>query len=596
MKLLSFKVRLLLAFYAVAMVGLCLPALVFRHQLYQAVAADAEQRVARDLAFIGWSLDQFQPLAGAGAEDLDRWCKSVAGQLGCRITYIAEGGRVLADSHVPWDQIALLDNHWNRPEVQQALAAGAGGSVRTSHTVHRDLIYAAVPVAGRGELPQGVLRIAAPASTLKERLNQLMFRFWAVVLAALIAAGLVGYWLAQRFEAPIQRLIEAAQRIGRGDCTQLQALHASPELERLARSIQQMAARIHQQMQRLDAEKSRLETIIDHMQAGVLLLDRNGKIDRGNRFIHRLQTDPKPKTGLSLLEVFLSNELQQACDRIIAGSDSEGLELKLGEQRFYDVSLAAVRSAAGLDGVVVVLHDVSEFKRLERVRRDFVANVSHELRTPLTAIKGYAETLLATGCAQDPEANGFISTILRKADHMARMVNDLLQLTRLEHQGQATRLGPVDALGALAAALETCRPMARDKDIHIQAQTPMDRVEVLAERDGLVQVFQNLLHNAIRYSPPATTITVMVEDRGERVAFGVADQGPGIAKAHQNRVFERFYRIDRQRESVSGSTGLGLAICRHLVENFGGRIWIQSPLPGSTSGTVFHFELLKKTA
>ncbi|WP_123290722.1 sensor histidine kinase [Desulfosoma caldarium] len=235
----------------------------------------------------------------------------------------------------------------------------------------------------------------------------------------------------------------------------------------------------------------------------------------------------------------------------------------LDPERHFDVHVVSLHTPMMPQGAVVVLHDITEIKRLARVRRDFVANVSHELRTPLTAVKGYAETLLESPCVHDSEAKMFVETILRKANHMTRMVNDLLTLTRLESQLPQV---PQEVAGAVsaAAAVETCYPEARKCRMDMPVHFPQHPLWVRAERDALAQVFQNLLDNAIRYSHPLTPIRIRAQVQADTVPFSVEDEGPGIPLEHQARAFERCYRVDRQKESASGSTGLGLSIAATL--------------------------------
>jgi two-component system phosphate regulon sensor histidine kinase PhoR len=245
---------------------------------------------------------------------------------------------------------------------------------------------------------------------------------------------------------------------------------------------------------------------------------------------------------------------------------------------------------------VVVFHDISELVRLEKVRQDFVANVSHELRTPLTSIKGYAETLMDKNFRASPDAESFIKTILKNANQMSNIVNDLLELTKQQqkHQEQLA-LGPVDAAESFANAWETCMPMANEKKIQVVNELPAP-LTVYAEPNSLTQVFRNLLDNAIRHSRENTTVTVFTIDKSDHFLFGIQDEGPGIAQRHQKRVFERFYRVDKERSRASGGTGLGLAICRHAVRSMGGDIWVKSPPDGRSKGSVFYFTLNKDKA
>jgi two-component system phosphate regulon sensor histidine kinase PhoR len=291
--------------------------------------------------------------------------------------------------------------------------------------------------------------------------------------------------------------------------------------------------------------------------------------------------------------VIRSAELQQACDEVLAGTAAEtgtrSLEITPGLGQAFGVNLVRFHHQPGEVGAIVVFHDISELKRLEKVRQEFVANVSHELRTPLTSIRGYAETLLAE-MSPGPTAS-FIQIILKNALHMSKMVDDLLQLARLDSRRQPEALRTIDAAEALSAAWKVCDHQANAKNVRLENLLPKAGCGVKASFDELVQVFRNILENAIRYSPADSSITVSVERDKDTATFVVADDGPGIPLHAQERIFERFYRVEKDRGDASGSTGLGLAICRHIIRNHGGAIWVESPPAGKSKGSAFMFTL-----
>lgn len=586
---LRYRTRLFLVFWMVVVFSLCLPIFILKGPLENLVIEEAVEAARKDLEFVYWSLEHHERFTRA--EDLERWCEDLARHLGFRVTVIAEGGVVIADSHVPNDRLPFLDNHAARPEVMEARHRGVGMSIRYSATLQQEMVYVAKRIEPGGGLPSGILRLAVPFPTVKGWLDRLYPRLWAVLALTLGVTGGISYVLSRRFEEPIQRIVEAAQAIGKGEYQRRIHIDASPEFNRLAKAINEMASRIGDDVQRLTFQKSQLETILDSMKEGVMVLDQDGRIRVTNRSLMLLQRDPKPQAGKRPLEVFLSPELQKACDEVLLEKDQERLEIEMEGNRFYDINLVRIPGPGTPGGAVVVFHDITDIKRLERVRRDFVANVSHELRTPLTSIKGYAETLLESPCAETEETHSFLQTILKNANHMSRMVNDLLQLTRLEVRGLDAPLGVVDAAKALESAWETCALLAQKQGIGLQSDFAGKEVPVYAVRDSLVQVFQNLLNNAIRYSPAGSSVRVSVREEGDMAVFQVEDEGPGIPVEHQSRIFERFYRVDKQRGDGTGSTGLGLAICRHIVRNLGGRIWVESPPQGKEHGSAFCFSL-----
>jgi two-component system phosphate regulon sensor histidine kinase PhoR len=244
----------------------------------------------------------------------------------------------------------------------------------------------------------------------------------------------------------------------------------------------------------------------------------------------------------------------------------------------------------GEPGAIIALHDISDLKMLEKIRRDFVSNASHELRTPLTSIKGYTEILMSE--ESDPEIRkSFLQIIFRNTNHIIKIVNDLLELAKAEDYDQMANYEPVNAGEALLEAWRECAPLAEEKQIVLQNDLSPDGPNVLANFDQLIQVFRNLLENAVKYSPPEASITVFSSIGKDKVTFGVSDNGPGIPKPDQQRIFERFFRVERHRSKQTGSTGLGLAICRHIVLSHGGTIWVESPIKGKSNGSTFYFTL-----
>jgi two-component system phosphate regulon sensor histidine kinase PhoR len=391
-------------------------------------------------------------------------------------------------------------------------------------------------------------------------------------------------------------MISAAEAIGDGDYGQRIRIYPGQEFSPLAQAINQMAESIQAHIQTITKQKQQLEAILNGMSEGVMVLDAKGKIQTINRALARLITHPPATIGRRPLELIRSAELQEACDRVLAESEEPqiqpySLEINLDEGRVFDVNIVQLRDQQGGIGAIVVFHDISQLKRLEKVRQDFVANVSHELRTPLTSIKGYAETLQSEGREESDTSRAFLEIILKNANHMAKMVDDLLQLARLETGEGPPVTVSSDAANALNSAWSSCESLASEKDVSLVNFLPDRGVLVQADLEQLIQVFRNLLENGIKYSPPGGSLYVSCDYGSTFGTFQIRDEGPGIPSQAQERVFERFYRVEKDRSDHSGSTGLGLAICRHIIQNHGGKIWVESPAPGETKGSAFFFTL-----
>ncbi|MEJ2364876.1 MAG: ATP-binding protein [Deltaproteobacteria bacterium] len=591
---LSFRSRLLLSFWAVLFLALLLPSIYYRKTLSQDIEADTRSNAIHQLNLAYLLLSQDQPFQNAAS--LQEWCKTLGDHLGTRITYVATDGTVITDSQVSFARVPSMGNHANRPEIIQAYKEGLGTSSRYSITLERNLIYAARKSDGGGAIPAGVIRVAVPFSEVKLKLDRFGRNFILTLLLAFGATILISYLLARQLEAPLRRMIRAAEAIGSGGYGKRIRISPGQEFSPLSHAINNMAESIEKQIHTITEQKQQLEAVLNGMAEGVMVLDTRGRIRTVNPALARILPHPPACIGRRPLEVILSSDLQQACDQVLAGSDElpvqpYNLEISLGEGRAFDVTIVQLRDHQGGMGAIVVFHDITQLKRLEKIRQDFVANVSHELRTPLTSIKGYAETLLA-GRTESPDSPGdFLQVILKHTNQMSKMVDDLLQLARLEARQQLSEPVAVDAVTALNSAWKACGSLAEAKEVRLEKVLPEDQILVRADSEQLEQVFRNLLENAVKYGPSGGTVMVSCNFGPEGAVFQVRDEGPGIPSQAQPRIFERFYRVEKNRANQEGSTGLGLAICRHIIQNHGGEIWVESPPQGEANGSAFFFTL-----
>ncbi len=584
MRSVRFRTRLLAYFWIILILSLGMPAFYIYHALEKEILAEETQNAFLELDLAQWLISGRAPFEDA--RQLNLWCAELGKKLKYRITIISANGRVMADSSIPFDEIQNLENHADREEFIGARQHGKASSIRYSVTVKRKLIYAAKAFEAPG-IPQGVLRVAIPLSLVESRLAYFAHRFWLILFFFLVVTGILNYIMARNMEAPIQKIIQSLRSIGDGNYDEYVDMDAGFEFFELSMGINEMTHKIRQNIALINQQKQELEAVLEGMQEGVMLLDADGKIKTSNQALSFLARCVPTCIGHRPLEVFLAPEIQAACDAVLKGESHVQLRVAVDAETIYEVNVVAIPSG----GAVAVFHDISELIRLEKVRQDFVANVSHELRTPLTSIKGYAETLLDKKMNLSETAEKFLQTILKNANHMSNIVNDLLELTKLQQKDHhPLQLTPLNAMACFQSAWDTCLPMAQDKGIRLESKFT-DPVMVLAEENALIQVFRNLLDNAIRHSDPNTTITLLLDVKNGKTLFGVQDEGPGIAKRHQKRIFERFYRIDKERSRASGGTGLGLAICRHAVMAMNGEIWVKSPPEGKEKGSVFFFTL-----
>lgn len=589
MRFMPFNIRILLAFWGVLIVTVCLPGIYFYRSLENETLDSSRKEAFVQLDFISWLAQKQPPFESS--RGLNDWIGKVSQKIGYRVTVITASGVVLADSAFSYDEIRFLENHAGRPEVAKALSSGRGSSLRYSDTLKRSIIYVARQIELASLQSPLVLRLAIPRSQAETRLNTYARRFMGVVALIFVLTFLVSIVLSRRLRSPVNRVIDQVRAIGAGDYSHRYIFNSGQEFYQLSGAVNDMADRISQQMEIITRQKQELEAILANMREGVMLLDREGRIQTINHTLENIGGCHLACIGKKPMEVFLSTEVQAACDRIIAGIPEMSLTLTLDGDSHFEVYLVRVPEG----GALVVFNNISERKRLEKIRQDFVANVSHELKTPLTSIKGYVETLVTGGFSLPEDVRSFLQTILKNTNLMSNIVNDLLELTRLQEKPPSENLLTVNATRCFQTAWENSVSLAAEKQIVLENRLK-SVLPVRADENALVRVFGNLIQNALRYTPDSKTIIVYSEEKQEETLFAIRDQGPGIAPKHQTRIFERFYRVDRERSRQSGGTGLGLAICRNAVTGMGGRIWVQSPPADATTGSVFFFTLPRSQA
>jgi two-component system, OmpR family, phosphate regulon sensor histidine kinase PhoR len=504
-----------------------------------------------------------------------------------RVTLIAPDGRVWGDSDVRGDQVASLENHKNRPEVQQALQTGSGSALRYSDTLGTNMLYVAIASRNADGV---ILRMALPLKYLdqaKAGLHRVLGLAGLMVLALAIVFSVL---LSRLTTRPLREMAESAAKIGVGERHARVPVTGKDEVGYLARVLNEMADRIDQHVKEMTEEQRRLDTILRGMGEGVMVLDPVGVITLVNPAFRGQFNLSGNLEGRFLPEVSRHPDLLGAFEE----------QQKEGKEIIREVTIPATGQVFSThwvplgnnQGTVAVFHDISDLKRTEAIRRDFVANVSHELRTPVAVIKGYAETLL-DGALNDEPGRGrhFVKVIAEHAERLSNLINDILALSKLENRDTALELAALDLGGVIRKNCQLLDEHARQKGIEIRINCPEQLPEVLADQGKLEQVLLNLLDNAIKYTQSPGQVTVSATEAGDRVAISVADTGMGIPAKDLSRIFERFYRVDESRSRDQGGTGLGLAIVKHIVQLHGGEMQVKSePGKGST------FTVLLKSA
>jgi two-component system, OmpR family, phosphate regulon sensor histidine kinase PhoR len=577
--------KLLFVFSVLMLLAFSIVAFVFSRNLREDFVQEATERARHGLAAVHWIMEQHHGFADE--RELDAWITGIGKRLHFRITCINDG-RVMADSEVAFEGLVGLDDHGLRPEVRQAEREGFGTSIRYSRTVGKELLYAAMPVSGAGGMPGGVLRLAMPISDIQERYQRMIPRVYAFMVLAFCAVGLLAGLFIRQMSASIQALSRTAQQIGEGDYSRRIASVPGREFMPLMQAVNTMAGNIQEHINSLEDAKGELEALFNGMASGVMILGSEGRVESWNKALAEMFPDMGNARGQTILEVTMQPELRKLVEAMRTspeGTSRMGSQFETRGRRMLQAVLVPFRTPKGVRKIVIVFHDITEIKRLERVRQDFMVNITHEIRTPVTSIQGYAETLLDNPEIDPGQRHSFLQTIHDNARHMSEMVTRLLSLARLDAETR-NEMESVPLREQLLQAMRTLEQEAGKKGVEIVDAMPQTPMFVQATKAGLFELLVNLLENAVAYGPANSTVTVAAEAAKDAVLLRVTDQGEAIPGFYKERIFERFFRIDPAQKVEKGRYGLGLAICRQIVTSFGGSIWLESPQASGT-GNVF---------
>ncbi len=528
------------------------------------------------------------PLRAGSAQSEAR---ALAAACACRATLVALDGRLAGDSELDDAALARAENHATRPEVAAAMSGSEGVATRRSVTVGRDMLYAAAPILAAGGRIGGAARLSVPLTDVEARVGRVRRLVLGTTLAALLAALAASALLARGVARPVAEMADAARRLSAGDYGARVRGLGGDELGALGATMNALAERVQETVGELSRDKSQLSAVLDQMAEAVVAVDAAGIVLVVNPALSRLLgVPPQAARGRRYLETLRHNGIVQLIGEVLRDGKPAAREVRLfaPEELVFDAHAAPLVRDGRVGGALLVLHDITRLRRLERMRRDFVANVSHELRTPLSSIKGFAETLRA-GALDDLENRlDFLKTIEEHADRLTKLVDDLLDLSAIESGHRAPRLAETDLGRLLSESARAFAPAAEARGVRLETSSPPDLPRVAADADQLRQILANLLDNAIKYTERDGRVELAAEPWPGGVRVCVRDTGAGIPEADLPRIFERFYRVDKARAREAGGTGLGLSIVKHLVEAHGGEVSVESRQPG---GCVFRFTL-----
>jgi len=572
----SFKLKLILSYFFLIFISLGFVAFFLDKNLEERSLQEIKISLINEARLIESNISNTPPVL-RNPIYLDKLIKDLSGRIKSRITIVNMDGKVLADSEVSLQQAANLENHLNRPEVAEALKSQIGEEVRYSSTLKIDMLYLAIPVKENG-VNTGILRLALPLTSVQKvlfavRKTIIVGLFFtlglAFVLASVLAKALIG---------PINRIIHTSSKFAKGDFSRRIFQGSNDEIGRLAVTLNKMAQDIEEKIREIATKNQHLEAIFNSMIEGVIVTDSSSRVISINHTIEILFDIREAQIqGKFFLEGIRNSEISELINDAMSSANliSKEVTLLIPMQKVVQANVSPVFEQDKVTGSVTVIHDITEIRRLETMRRDFVANVSHELKTPLTSIKGFVETLLE-GAMEDKENNlNFLRIINNHVDRLNTLINDLLELSHIESKEIVLKKDKFVLTGLVNEVVMGFKSQAKKKGIEIKSDLPPG-LEILADKSKIEQVFANFISNAIKYNKEKGFVRIYSEQFTDKIRIVVEDSGSGIPIKDIPRIFERFYRVDKARSRELGGTGLGLSIVKHIVELHSGSVGVES--------------------
>ena len=584
----SFRSKLILSYFFLILVSLGFVAFFLDRNLEEKSLQEIKTSLANQASLVESNIQTVHSALN-NQPYLDKISKDLSSKIKSRITIINPEGRVLSDSEVPPQEISNLENHLNRPEVITALKGNIGEEIRYSATLKIDMLYLAIPIKENGT-NVGILRLALPLTSVQKvlfavRRTILIGLFFALglafVLASVLAKALIG---------PINRIIYVSSKFAQGDFSHRIFQSSDDEIGKLAFTLNKMAQDIQEKIREIATKNQHLEAIFNSMIEGIIVTDRSSRIISINHAVEELfEIKGDRIQGKLFLEVIRNSEISELINNAMDSAKfiSKEVTLIIPEQKVAQVNVSPVFTQDKVIGSVTVIHDVTQIRRLETMRRDFVANVSHELKTPLTSIKGFVETLLE-GALEDKENSlNFLGIINKHVDRLNDLINDLLELSRIESKEVRLLKSNFKISELVSEVVLGFKSLAKKKGVELGFELPLD-LEISADKSKIEQVLVNLINNAIKYNKEKGFVRIYCQDLADKIKIVVEDSGSGIPLKDIPRIFERFYRVDKARSRELGGTGLGLSIVKHIIELHSGTVGVEST---EGMGSKFFFTL-----
>ncbi|MBU4305152.1 MAG: cell wall metabolism sensor histidine kinase WalK [Candidatus Omnitrophica bacterium] len=502
---------------------------------------------------------------------------TLSNKIKCRITVIGPSGVVLSDSEETSEGGSAMENHAKRPEVQAALRGEPGQEIRYSSTLRTDMLYVAVPVKDNGNIV-GVLRLAVPLTNVQRTLSAFKKTVFAGLLFALGMALILSSLITAQTVKPVQRVLQASRRFSAGDFSRRIIYTAGDEIGELGATLNKMAQEIEDRMKETAQQRQQLTAMFESMVEGIIVVDKQSNIVSANPAVEKIFGFRRENVqGRFFLEAIRNNDIAGIIMEVLEQgvSLSREIAILLLQRKIFQVNAAPISENNAVCGCVVVVHDISEMRRLETMRRDFIANASHELKTPLTSITGFVETLL-NGALEDKKHNrDFLLIIQKHAQRLNNLVNDLLSLSHLESKSIVLEKGNYNLHRQMEEILSGFKVQIDKKALDVKNELPQSLMATV-DREQIGHVFTNLIDNAVKFNKDNGFLKIYAEEEPDKIRITVENSGEGIPAKDIPRIFERFYRVDKARSHKLGGTGLGLSIVKHIVELHAGTVGVES--------------------
>jgi len=577
----TFQTKFFFAALSAAVIALAVAGVLFATTMRRQMDAKIETTLVAEAGMAAELLGRGIPLTSVA--DLDAEADRLGALIGARVTFVASDGRVVGDSAETLEGIAAMENHAQRPEILDAGARGLGRSQRYSATLKIDMLYVAVPVRHPAI---AFVRVALPLTDVRQQLQPILTATLTALGVALLGGVAIAWIFSSRIGQRVRVIAGVAERYRRGDLTPPNLGFGDDELGTVARALDESVQEVGRRLGEQARDHARMEAILAGMVEGVIVVDPQGRLQLVNAAARQMLKLEEAWIGRPYVETIRLPAIVELVAGVLFGRTPSALQLSPPRDPSRTIMATAAPAAGAVaHGVILVLHDITELRRADQIRRDFVANVSHELRTPLTAIRGYVEAL-SDDDVNAEERQRFLGIIARHSQRMERLVKDLLRLARLDAGQETLDLIACDTRHLTDTLVADLTPAAAERGQRIDVAIAPGAETIRADPAKLHDALRNLVANAITYAPEQSTIRIEAAIEGRRVAIAISDEGPGIPEEDLSRVFERFYRVDKSRARDPGGTGLGLAIVKHLVELHGGTVRAENGPHGGARFTI----------